>query len=423
MRCARRFLPFLLLAAGAPWWAPRASDTPVAAPLVLEEARARALRDNLLLKAAAAQLQASDGAVKQARALSNPQLEAQAEDFGGDLPRWGQSQTTYSVTQILEPWGQRSLRAGAAQGTRDATAQEVQMRTLDLLAEVERRFTLVLGAQERVTIAEENLTTAKEVTATVAALVKAGEVSPIEEHRAGSDESLSHLALQSAKRELELARIALAQLWGLDQPDFGRAEGSLGKTMEVPLETDFESLDALPDVLRLTAETRGLDAQLALAKRSRWPALAVNAGWRRYAETGQHGYVAGIAFSVPLFDRNAGAIGEASFKLERGKWEREAERLRIRGAYRAARASLSSAAEEATTLRDQVLPRSHQVYDAMNEGYRRGQFRLLDLLEARRSLAAARLSTVDALVRLGIAQADLRRFALPEASSRPGDQP
>lgn len=423
MRCALRFLPFLLLAAGAPWWAPRASDAQGAPPLVLEAARERALRDNPLLKAAAAQLLASDGAVKQAGALSNPQLEAQAEDFGGDLPRWGQSQTTYSVTQALEPWGQRSLRTGAARGTRDATAQEVQMRTLDLLAEVDRRFTLVLGAQERVAIAQENLATAREVTETVAALVKAGEVSPIEENRAGSDESLSYLGLQSAKRELELSRIALAQLWGLDQPDFGPAEGALDKAVAFPPETDLASLDALPDVLRMTAETRGLEAGLALAKRSRWPSLALNAGWRRYAETGMHGYVAGVAFSVPLFDRNAGAIREASFKLERGKWEREAERLRIRGAYRAARASLSSAAEEAATVRDQVLPRARQVYEAMNEGYRRGQFRLLDLLEARRSLAAARLSTVDALVRLGLAQADLGRFAPLNTSSRPGEQP
>jgi len=74
-------------------------------------------------------------------------------------------------------------------------------------------------------------------------------------------------------------------------------------------------------------------------------------------------------------------------------------------------------------LRDEVLPRASNVYEALNEGYRRGKFRLLDLLEARRTLAQTRLRYVDALVRLNIANADLRRFLPDDAADAIGAQP
>jgi outer membrane protein TolC len=44
------------------------------------------------------------------------------------------------------------------------------------------------------------------------------------------------------------------------------------------------------------------------------------------------------------------------------------------------------------------------------EGYRRGQFGLIDLLDARRSLVHSRLQYIDALQAVWIARAELRRF-------------
>ena len=79
--------------------------------------------------------------------------------------------------------------------------------------------------------------------------------------------------------------------------------------------------------------------------------------------------------------------------------------------------------EEARALRDEVLPRAAKVYEALNEGYRRGKFSVLDLLEARRTLARARLHYVDALVRLNIADADLRRLTPDDTEDTIGAQP
>ncbi len=63
-------------------------------------------------------------------------------------------------------------------------------------------------------------------------------------------------------------------------------------------------------------------------------------------------------------------------------------------------------------------PNFRQVYDSVEEGYRRGKFRLLELLDARRTLTVAVLRRNDALVAAGLAAAEL--YFLTGGSSDPG---
>ena len=107
---------------------------------------------------------------------------------------------------------------------------------------------------------------------------------------------------------------------------------------------------------------------------------------------------------------------------QQAKHDRRADEVRIRVELLTAYETLSRAVDEARALRDEVLPRASTVYEALNEGYRRGKFRLLDLLEARRTLAHTRLRYVDALVRLSIADADLRRFISDDSLADDGAQ-
>ena len=392
--------------------------------LTLSQARVRALEGNPRLRAAGAEVHAADGALRQAKAILNPQLEATAEDVGGDLPHWGQSQTTFSVSQPLEVPGKRKARAEAARFLKEAARQDFLRLRLDLLAEVDRRFATLLGAQERKLVAAENLDTAREVSAAVAALVEAGEASPIEALRARSDEGLAQIDLRGAERELDLARRELALLMGQQDPAFARAEGQLEEEVPVPDEgTALAGLSSLPDMARWRAEASRSEADLRLARRSRWPDLSLSAGWRRYAATGGHAYVAGLALSLPVFNTGAGAVIESSARLDQANLLSRAEEIRLESGLRSAREVLLKASEESRDLRDRVVPSALQIYEALNEGYRRGKFRLLDLLEARRSLAAAKLQYLDALVRLNAAKADLERLLGTHLTAVNGDLP
>jgi cobalt-zinc-cadmium efflux system outer membrane protein len=120
--------------------------------------------------------------------------------------------------------------------------------------------------------------------------------------------------------------------------------------------------------------------------------------------------VAGVKIPLPFFDRNAGAIAEATSRLEQGQHEQSEVEARAAAALAAAYERLAATRHEVEVLRDAVLPKARQVLDGVAEGYRRGKFRLLELLDARRSLAAAELRYNDALINFNLAEADVERW-------------
>jgi cobalt-zinc-cadmium efflux system outer membrane protein len=388
---------------------------PREAAITLGEAREKALEGSPDLHAAAARARALEGALSQSRALPNPDLSFEAEDFGGNLPAEALSQRTISVSERVEWFGKRSARLDAARLERDVAALDLERRRLDVRQEVDRRFTVLLVAQERLAIARENATTAGEVRSAVSALVSAGEVSPIEETRALGDEALAEIERDGALRDIALSSRSLSQLWGEPSGPVLRAEGRLASSTVVPdRELAVAALARLPDLARWDVETARLEALETLARRQALPDVTVSAGARSFVGTGQRTWVAGLSVPIPLLTTYSGARSEATARLEQARAERRAEEVRLRTATLAAEETLLHASREVRLLDERVLPNARQAYEALNEGYRRGKFRLLDLLEARRALATARLRLVDAISRLNLALADMRRLSPQE---------
>jgi cobalt-zinc-cadmium efflux system outer membrane protein len=224
-------------------------------------------------------------------------------------------------------------------------------------------------------------------------------------------------------RDVDLARRALARLWGEDVPSFSTAAGTLATSAALPdRDRALAALATLPDLTRWDAESARQASLVTLARRQALPDLTLGVGTRSYSGSTGRAYVAGLALPIPLFNQFGGARAEASARQEQAKYDRRAEEVRIRVEFLSAYEMLSRAIDEARKLRDEVLPRALNVYETLNEGYRRGKFRLLDLLEARRTLAQTRLRYVDALVRLNIADADVRRFIPEDAIDENGVQ-
>jgi cobalt-zinc-cadmium efflux system outer membrane protein len=394
-------------------WQPAANgqDRSRGAAITLEEARTRALEANPDLQAGAARVRALEGALSQSRALPNPELSFEAEDFGGNLPAESLSQRTLSLSERVEWFGKRSARVEAARLERDVAALDLERRRLDVRQEVDRRFAALLVSQQRLGIAKENAATASEVRAAVSALASAGEVSPIEETRALGDEALAEIERDGAARDVTLSARSLSQLWGEASGSVLYADGRLASSAAAPdREAAFAQVARLPDLTRWDVETARLAALETLARRQAVPDFTLSAGTRSFAGTGQRTWVAGLSLPIPLLTTYSGARSEAAARLEQARAERRADEVRLRAAYLTSEEGLLHAAREVRLLNERVVPNARQVYDALNEGYRRGKFRLLDLLEARRALATARLRLVDAISRLNLALADMSRL-------------
>lgn len=381
-------------------------------PLISQqEARARALASSPELEAARSAADAAGGALRQARAWANPEFEFDAEEIGGDQPGWKRAEVTWSVSQRLELFGTRGARTRAARHGRDAAVLSADAVRLDLLAEVDRRFADALVAQSRIEALQASDTIAAETVRAVTALVEAGEVSPIEVDRAEAERTMVTTRLLAARFEHARALRSLAQLWGSVETDFAGVRGSLEIVAPAPnRDSLLTHLAELPDLQRVDAEVRRAEAEVSLAGRGRLPEVAIRAGLKRFHESNERSYVGGVGLSVPLFDRQGGALDETRARLNQVRAERTAVQSRIGLARATAYDALDTAIEASRSLREVSLPRSQAVHSSVEEGYRRGKFGLLDLIDARRFLLQARLEYIDALRSVWIARADLARL-------------
>jgi cobalt-zinc-cadmium efflux system outer membrane protein len=379
--------------------------------ITLDDARKLALAGNLELAERALEVNAVDGAVRQARAWPNPEVGVEVEDFGGDLPKWSESQTTWSVSQRIELPMTRWARIAVGRGDRRVATLDHERAKLDLLAEVDRRFATLLAEQSRLDVARENERTADTLLAAVSSLVNAGEVSPIEEDRARADRSRASIGVRRADTAVARARVELASLWGGPTSSAYRAAGTLEIDPLLPADAALDSLDAdMPDPARWDAAVARSEADLRMKRWSRLPDVTVGGGTRRSNGSGDQAWTALAALDFPLWDRSGGEVSAAAARALQARVARQAGRLRVMTERRVARDALAGSLAEVRTYREFTRPEVRRAYDAIGEGYRRGKFPLIDLLDARRSLAETELGYIDALMELWSSRIDLERL-------------
>jgi outer membrane protein, heavy metal efflux system len=260
---------------------------------------------------------------------------------------------------------------------------------------------------------------------TVAARVQAGKVSPIEETRARVIVSTARLQAQQARSSHAAAKKRLAASWGSTAPVFEGVSGSLDTTAPLPsLEALTARVQMNPDIARWTSEMEARRAQVEVARSKAVPDLTVSGGVRYLNETKESAFVLGLSIPLPLFDRNQGGIREAHARLTKAELERRAAEVRVSTAFADAYQSLVSAANEITTLQNDVLPAAEEAFQATQEGYRLGKFGLLDVVDVQRTLFDTRGRYLEALAVYHKAVAEVERFsgeelhAVPEGATR-----
>jgi len=394
-----------------------------AGELTLEKALSRAMARNPEIAAAESEVRAREGRLLQAGTRPNPELSGTTENLGGDVAKSGGVQSTLEVGQRLEIGGDRAARTTAAGAARDLARWDLESRRLDVAGRAKRAFIDVLSAQRRVELADETVRLAEEVRSTVAARVEAGKVSPIEETRAEVALATERIERDRAATDLLGARSRLAATWGSTAPRFARVVGDLDAIPVLPsLESVAAQIERNPEVARWSAEIAEREALLRVERARAFPDVTVGGGYRHF-ELGSSAFLASVTVPIPLFDRNRGGQIEAREQIARAQEERRSAILRLRQLVGETHASLARAEGEVRNLRDQVVPRAESVYAAVSEGYRLGKFGYMEVLDARRTLAAVRAQLARAQAELQRAFADLEQLtAAPMKNIPNGEQ-
>lgn len=378
----------------APLPAEEAAEAPEPVGVLrLDDALAAALLRNPDLAAQAYEIRALEAATLQAGARPNPDVTLELEDYFGSGSYRGvdSSQTTLLLGQRIELGGKRAARLAQARAGRDLAAFDYELRRIDVLARVAGFFVDVLVAEARLGLADESLMLAESMREVASRRLRAGIASAAEEIRATVAVDVAAVEREHAEHELETVRQLLAAQWGGERPMFERAEGDLERLPRVPSSAELgRRIEASPALGRWQSEIAHREAGRALAKSGAISDLTVRAGPRRLEGPGETTLVMGFYVPLPLWDRREGEIAEAESRVAKAAAERRAARVRSISEIANARLALEAASEEASLLRTRVIPGTERAVEALRDGYRRGRFALIEVLDAERARLSAR---------------------------------
>lgn len=411
----------LALAVGIAWALPaaaagqRTSASVAANPAYLTpaDAVARALEVSPRIASAVARFRATEGELSQAGALPNPELGIEVENFGGsgDVRGFRSAETTLGLSQSVELGGKRAARINAARASQKAAEYDLAAARLDLSREVRVAFTEAVAASEEVRLAEERVRLAREVERSVIARVEAGREPPLQVNRAQIARRQAEVDLEGTRRRAGVARRQLTTLVGQESAGLDLDTSWFVRVAPLPLQVPEDAVPIeTPDLLRREADVLRGRAELEVERRRAIPDVTLSAGVRRYRESDDTAFVAGISIPIPVFSRNRGAIASASARVTAAEADLAAERLELGGRLGAVRARLLTAQDNAIALKESIVPTAERAFTIATEGYRQGKFSYLEVLDAQRTLFDARRDLTSALATYHETTAELDRL-------------
>ncbi|HEX6186111.1 MAG TPA: TolC family protein [Pyrinomonadaceae bacterium] len=416
---------------------PRADEAVVAlyfdpaGGVTADEAVARALAANGELLALRKEVEAARALVKQAGFRANPRLDVS----GAKAITTPDHQLMVEGMLPLELGGRRAARVRVAEREVEVREALLADRERAVAAEVRAKFGEALAEVLKLGVTEDLLNNSQRGYRLVVARVLEGRTAPLEQNQVLVEVNRLRSMRELVRGKAEVALLELRNLMGA------------GPSEPLRLRGDFDGLiDPLPSVADATA--RALDARADLQAARAAEALAesrveeartagradadVRAGYQRmrsgYALSGvdERGRLApiddtfnsvtfGVTVTLPVRDKNIGAIEAAAADLEAARRRREFMELTVRREVAAAYAAYESAARASEIYRVGVRGQAGQNLSVIRKTYELGSKTLLDYIAEQRRYIELENDYVDAIL-----QTYLARVRVASASAAPG---
>tara|TARA_R110002126_G_scaffold279836_1_gene426905 strand:- start:45973 stop:47268 length:1296 start_codon:yes stop_codon:yes gene_type:complete len=356
--------------------------------LTLDGVYRAVLDQNPQIQGYKAKIVAAEGHRAQVSLRPNPQAIFEAENFGGDTPRSGLDAAEYSlgVQQQLEIAGKRSKREQVAMLEKQHMDQQALASIQSVLAQTKSAYMQVAIAQETLRLAKQRVALADQTHQAVKKRINAAKSAEIQHTKADLEVSSARVAERKAEKELRVTKMALANLMG--RADLGQnIAADLMALPAVPQrEVILQAIEQTPMSVMSQIAVMREDAALGLARANGVADPVFGLGVRRFAEGDGTAFLASISIPINVFDRNQGRIAEAKANLRAAQADQTAQRLALERQVMEVWQTLVSVREEVTAYQDGLLPSARKAYSQAEDGFNRGAFSFLDLLDAQRTL-------------------------------------
>ena len=211
---------------------------------------------------------------------------------------------------------------------------------------------------------------------------------------------------------LEAAQLHLEGLLGtpLDEPL--AASDALWPLPEAPqLDALLARLEQHPQVVQAQAERDAAVAREGRERAARWPTPDVSLTVLQFPSALGVGLRAGLAFDVPLWSQNAGAIAVQAAQAAQADARGAAARLQLASDLRAAQVRWEAARRRAAFFQTEQLPAAQQVFAQARTAHELGRAPFVTVLQAQADLTLTRSQGHDAAGEAWDALASLEEVA------------
>jgi cobalt-zinc-cadmium efflux system outer membrane protein len=314
------------------------------------------------------------------------------------------------VEQPLPMFGTRSALARAGAAATAAAEAERDARLWQLRADAQALVARLLAEQERLDATRANVREIERIIGLLHIREKEGEGSRFDRLRAEQElAEAQQLALDAAASLAEARGSITAAL--AEGTRITRVIGALYVDRSVPLLDTLlaRASSARSDLRALQSASERFRLEASAARRMRLPAPTLVGGMKR-AESGdrrESGGLLGVNITVPLFDTG---------RREAARWLAEQDRVDAERAFIEQRINAQvTAASEVASLRQEAA-RAIDASTPVDElariadvAYTEGELRILELLDAHRTVARARIRAIDMRLAARLAQIALER--------------
>lgn len=390
-----------------------------AQPLTLTDALRRAVTADPARPALASRLSAAEAGARQAAVRPNPVIGVEIEDVAGSgaYSMVDRGQATFYYQQSQERGGKRDARTALARSDIAVVRLRDDIRALDLLHEVEVAWIDAVATEAEVRLAEERLALARRAQSEVARRVKVARDPLFAGARADAQVAEAMIALSQAQARAANAKQTLSAYWGggvieidpASLEDLGAAES---RTLS-PSPVDLALLEAQREV----AVARVRVEESKAVQDPTW-----RAGLRYLNDGGAVAAMVGGSIQLGRYDTNRGAIDQARAARTAADLDLVSARTVLERRIGSLQASLAQKADEARRLEAEVIPANARTVALVRDGFNRGGFSYLDVLDAQKALIDARARRLTVLKAFQLDRAQLDRLIGAFASLLPASE-
>lgn len=394
----------------------------------LDDLTALALSQEPSLQAGLLAATAARHEVAQAGLRANPAVSIERRREPDGMGQWS------GIVEWPLELSRRDSRVATARAEATMAGATADERRRRLTFEVERQYGMLLAAVRNLALLDELASAAQQTVSLLAARVEAGAGPRVDRDAAAVDAGRLNAQRAGMTGRADAALFELKRLVGLPPTTSLTVRETLEQAVVrlAPVEDAGSggapldaAISARPDVREAIAGSAVYAARAEQLRREGRFDLTLFGGYMRmetafpqqaFGRDGRiepisdvfHSVVAGAMLTVPLFDRNQGAVAAADARRMAADKTLEARRLQVSSEIASATARLASARASLAIYTGALRETARRNLDVMREAYQLGRNTVLDVLTEQRRLLELEMAYTDALSAAFDAQAELR---------------